>query len=93
MTGKDDDYHLSRMHVDPAMQRRRLAILATNIAHTEDCVADTLERMALTRPYNAAALRARAAQAREHAALERDRADAFSQPRQAARRIGAGSAR
>jgi hypothetical protein len=92
MTGQHDDYRLNRMQIDPAIQRRRLATLAAVIAHTEDSVADTLERMALMRPYDAAALRARAAQARQHAALERNRAAAFSHPRQP-RRIGARPAR
>ena len=92
MTGQDDDYYLSRTQIDPAMQRRRLAILATDIAHTEDLVAETLERMAVTRPYDATALRARAAQARQHAALERNRAALFSHPRRP-RRTGARSAR
>jgi hypothetical protein len=92
MIGQDDDYRLNRMHIDPAIQRRRLATLAADIAHTEDSVADTLERMALMRPYDAAALRARAAQARQHAALERNRAATFSRPRQP-RRSGTCSAR
>lgn len=92
MTGQDDDYHPSRVQIDPALQRRRLAILAADIAHTEDLVADTLERMALMRPHDAASLRARAAQARQHAALERNRAATFSRPRQP-RRIGTRSAR
>lgn len=92
MTGQDDDYHLSRIQIDPAVQRRRLATLAADLAHTEDRVADTLERMALLRPYDAAALRARAAQARQHAALERSRAAMFSHSRHP-RRIGARPAR
>jgi hypothetical protein len=92
MTGQDDAYRLSRVQIDPAVQRRRLATLAADIAHTEDSVADTLERMALMRPYDAAALRARAEQARQHAALERNRAAMFSHPRQP-RRNGARSAR
>jgi hypothetical protein len=92
MTGLDDDYRLNRMQIDPAIQRRRLATLAADIAHTEDSVADTLERMALMRPYDAVALRARAAQARQHAALERNRAATFSRPRQP-RRFGARPAR
>lgn len=88
MTGQDDDHHPSRMQIDPTVQRQRLATLAADIAHTEDRVADTLERMALTRPYDAAALRAHASQARQHAALERNRAALFSHPRQP-RRISA----
>jgi hypothetical protein len=92
MTGQDDDNHLSHIQIDPAMQRRRLAILAADIAYTEDLVADTLERMALMRPHDAASLRARAAQARQHAVPERNRAAIFSHPRQP-RRIGARSAR
>lgn len=90
MTGQDDNHRVSRIQIDPAAQRRRLATLAADLAHTEDSVADTLERMALMRPYDAAALRARAAQARQHAALERNRADTFSHPRQS-RPVGARS--
>lgn len=82
MTGQDDNLRVSRIQIDPAVQRRRLATLAANLAHTEDSVADTLERMALVRPHDAAALRARAARARQHAALDRNRADTFSHPRQ-----------
>jgi hypothetical protein len=88
MTGQDDNDYLSRMLIDPALQRRRLATLAATIAHTEDRVADTLERLALTRPYDATALRARAAHARQKAAQERNRAAAFSHPREP-RRTGA----
>jgi len=81
MAGQDD-HRVSRVQIDPAVQRQRLATLAANIANTEDCVADTLERMALTRPYDAVALRARAARARRQADLERSQAATFSQPRQ-----------
>jgi Arc/MetJ family transcription regulator len=78
----DDDHHRSGRQIDLAGQRRRLATVAANIAHTEDLVADTLERMALMRPYDAVALRSRAAQARQQAEVERDRAATFSHPRQ-----------
>ena len=81
MAGQDD-HQVSRGRIDPVVQRRRLATLAADIAHTEDCVADTLERMAVTRPYDAVALRARAAQARQQAELGRSRAATFGHPRQ-----------
>lgn len=81
MAGQDD-HRVSRVQIEPALQRRRLATLAANIAYTEDCVADTLERMALTRPYDAVALQARAAQARQQAEMGRSRAATFSHPRQ-----------
>jgi Arc/MetJ family transcription regulator len=81
MAGQDD-HRVSRVQIDPAVQRRRLATLAANIAQTEDCVADTLERLALTRPYDEVALLARAAHARQQADLGRSQAATFSQPRQ-----------
>ena len=80
MSGQNNDNRAAGARIDPAEQRRRLADLAAAIATTEDGVADTLERMALVRPHDASGLRARAAQAREHAAVERDRAAAFSLP-------------
>lgn len=90
MAGQDD-HRVSCVQIEPALQRRRLATLAANIAYTEDCVADTFERMALTRPYDAVALRARAARARQQAELGRSQAATFSQPRQP-RSAGARSA-
>lgn len=75
MTREHD--HLDSSRFDPQVTRRRLAGLATAIAGTEDRVADTLERMAMTHPHNASGLLARAAQARQYAMLERNRAAAF----------------
>ena len=60
--------------------RRRLAEAAADIAHTEEVVAATLDRLATTRPRDAQRLRARARSAREFAATERDRAAAYSSP-------------
>lgn len=60
--------------------RRRLVAVAASIACTEDQVAETLERMALIWPEDAARLRAHAAQARRYATLERNRAAMFSPP-------------
>jgi hypothetical protein len=80
VSGQYDFNHLGRAQIDPADQRRRLAELATAIAGTEDRVADTLERMAVTRPHEAAGLKARATQARQNAAAERNRATMFSLP-------------
>jgi hypothetical protein len=54
--------------------RRRLGALAASIATTEDQMAGTLERLALSRPSQASRLLARATRARQYAALERDRA-------------------
>ena len=82
MTGQDDDHHRSVRPIDLAGQRQRLATVAANIAHTEELVAETLERLALMRPYDAGALRARAAQARRQAEAGRDRAATFSHPRE-----------
>lgn len=53
---------------------------AAAIAATEDRVADTLDHLARIRPHDAARLLARAAEAREFAALERDRAAAYGGP-------------
>jgi hypothetical protein len=80
MSGPDNDSHVGRAPIDPAEQRQRLADLAAAIATTEDAIADTLERMALVRQHDATGLRARAAQARENAALGRNRAAAFNLP-------------
>jgi len=54
--------------------RQRLGYAAASVAATEEWVADTLERLARTRPHDAARLRARAAHARSFAAEERARA-------------------
>jgi hypothetical protein len=62
---------------DGAELRQRLATVAVAIACTEDQVAETLERMALVMPENAARLRAHAAQARKNATLERSRAAVY----------------
>jgi hypothetical protein len=51
-----------------------MGVAASEIATTEEWVAATLDRLAHTRPNQAQRLRARAAEAREYAALERDRA-------------------
>ncbi len=76
VTGQYYD-HRAGSRIDPELTRRRLAGLATAIAGTEDRVADTLERMALTHPHEAPRLLARAAQARQYAMLERNRAATF----------------
>ena len=60
--------------------RRHLARLAAAVAHTDDQVAITLERAALIRPQHAGRLRARAAQARRYAQMERDQAAQLSVP-------------
>ena len=80
MSGHYDQNQPGRARIDPAALRQRLADVATAIAGTEDRVADTLERMAVARPDAAAGLRARAAQARQNAAVERNRATMFSLP-------------
>ena len=55
-----------------------MGVTACAIADTEDRLAGTLERLAVTRPGEAARLRARAAEAREFADVERRRAAEFS---------------
>jgi hypothetical protein len=77
VTGQPNDHHFDSSRFDPEIMRLRLAAVAAAIAGTEERVADTLERMAVTHPYDAAGLLARAAQARQYATLERDRAATF----------------
>lgn len=79
MTGPNAGYQ-GRLAVDGVMLRRRLASVAASIAHTEDQVAETLERMALAMPEDAVRLRAHAAHARKCATVERDRAARFTPP-------------
>jgi hypothetical protein len=74
VTGQHHDHNLSSARFDPGLMRRQLAELAVAIAGTEDRVADTFERLALTHPHEASGLLARAAQARQYAMLERNRA-------------------
>jgi hypothetical protein len=74
VTGQQHDHNLSSARFDPEVMRRQLAELAAAIAGTEDRVADTFERLALTHPHEASGLLARAAQARQYAMLERNRA-------------------
>lgn len=57
-----------------AILRRRMGAAASSIATTEEWIASTLDRLAHDRPEQGPRLRARAAQAREFAAQERDRA-------------------
>jgi 3',5'-cyclic AMP phosphodiesterase CpdA len=74
VNGQLHDHNLSSGRFDPEVMRRQLAALAAAIAGTEDRVADTFERLALTHPHDASGLLARAAQARQYAMLERNRA-------------------
>jgi hypothetical protein len=74
VTGQHHAHHLYCSRFDPEEIRQRLAAVAAAIAGTEDRLADTLERMALSHPHDAAALLARAAQARHNATIERNRA-------------------
>lgn len=80
MSGQHEDNQVDRARTDSIDLRQRLAVLAAAIAGTEDCVADTLERMAVVRPEIAEGLRARASQARQYAAMERDRAATYNLP-------------
>jgi hypothetical protein len=69
------------LRIDGQRLRQRLADVAVAIACTEDKVAETMERMVWVLPEDAAILRARAAQAREYAAMERGRAARYSAAR------------
>jgi hypothetical protein len=80
VTGPNAGYQ-GRLGIDGAVLRRRLASVAASIAHTEDQVAETLERLALASPENATRLQANAERARRFATLERDRAASLSIPR------------
>jgi len=81
VSGQYDHNPPSNARFDPTALRQRLADVATAIAGTEDRVAETLERMAVARPDDAAGLKARAVQARQHAAMERSRAATLNLPR------------
>jgi hypothetical protein len=74
------DKRLATLRVSGTNLRRRLGMTAAAIAATEDRVADTLDHLARVRPHDAARLRARAAQARQFAAFERDRAAEYGGP-------------
>jgi hypothetical protein len=74
-------HNLDRSRFNPELTRQRLAALATAIAGTEERVADTLERLAMTHPQDASGLLARAAQARQYAMFERNRAATFNRRR------------
>jgi len=79
-TGQSSDHGLNWLQIDGARLRQRLADVAASIASTEDQVAETMERMALVLPYDAARLREAAARARRYARVERDRAAVFGLP-------------
>jgi len=80
VTGQNSDHDLGRPQIDGAGLRQRLADVAASIACTEDQVAETMERMALVLPYDAARLREHAARARRYATMERNRAAMLSVP-------------
>ncbi len=80
MTRQRTEHHPDRPRSDGARLRQHLAEVAIAIACTEEQIAETLERMALVLPQNAARLRARAAQAQRYATLERGRAAKFGSP-------------
>ena len=71
MSNGIDDQDLAKSRPTEISLRQRIRETAASIAATEDWVADTLERLAHTRPHDAARLRARAASARSFAAQER----------------------
>lgn len=75
-SGQDQDLTSTR----GAALRQQLADLAGSIAWTEEWVADTLDRLAQTRPRDAEKLRLRAAQSRAYAQEERRRADKWGCP-------------
>lgn|GEM_PF-5296495 len=80
MAGQNPDLDVGRLRADGVGLRQRLADVAASIACTEDQVAETLERMALVLPYDAARLRSRAARARRYARQERSWAAMFDPP-------------
>lgn len=63
-----------------AALRQRVAAASAALAETEDKVADTYDRLALTRPHDAARLRSRAAQFRQFAQVERCHAATYNAP-------------
>jgi len=80
VTGQNPEQDLNRPQIDGTGLRQRLADVAAAIACTEDQVAETMERMALVLPFDAARLRAHAVRARQYATMERDRAALLSVP-------------
>jgi len=80
MATQREEHHQARPQIDGTELRQRLVAVAAAIACTEDQVAETMERMALVMPESAARLRAHAAQARENATLERNRAAGYNSP-------------
>ena len=73
-TDRVDDESSAGVWITAIGLRQQIAATAASIAETEDWVADTLDRLALVRPHDAARLRARAMPARLFAARERNQA-------------------
>jgi hypothetical protein len=69
-----DEERLARLRHNATSLRQRTAALAASIAETEDDIADTFDRIARIRPRDAERLRAKATQARQFAAHERNQA-------------------
>ena len=72
-----DDEHLTEAISTAVYLRQQIAATAASIAETEDWIADTLDRLARSRPHDAERLRERAAHARQFAARERVRAATY----------------
>lgn len=73
MSNWTHDLDVDRPELTALVLRRRIADAAAAVAATEEWVADTLDRLASTRPHDAVRLRARAALARNVAAQQRAR--------------------
>jgi hypothetical protein len=80
VTGRIEANDWERLRADTARLRQRLAEVAAAVAWTEECVAATYDRLALTRPQHADRLHVQAAHARRYAQAEREQAVAFSTP-------------
>lgn len=80
MTGPAGEQPPDQTRLNGAELRRHLFAVALSIAATADMVADTLDRLAITRPRDAAQLRARAAEARRWGERERAHAILYETP-------------
>jgi len=91
MRDRIDDESLAGAWLTAMDLRQQIAATAASIAETEDCVAETLDRLARVRPHDAERLRARAQHARLFAAHERHQAAIYGACTDTTRASGTGT--